>query len=171
MTPQNNISLHHFSRTVMQVGLNPGSFYSDLYENSDKYLPPAYFIIICAVVNAILSSLLLPGSTTYTIILLFLNVIGMPILIACLLYGISFAMFRGVFTFQILFHIAAYANVTYLFSWIPGITWFASLWNFYLMGIGLSKAGKISGLKAFSCIIIVLVILVAILQILHPMIR
>ncbi|OQX08032.1 MAG: hypothetical protein BWK80_48660 [Desulfobacteraceae bacterium IS3] len=161
---QNNSSLNIFSRTVMQAGLYPGTFFTEMSQ-AGKYTQPVYFLIISATVNAVLSALLVPSSTPATIVLYFVNAIGMPLVMASLLFGITHILFRGSFEqFRTLFSITAYANVTYLFSWVPGFSWVAGLWNFYLIGVGLVKAGRISGLKAFLCILIALAILASLLQ-------
>ena len=171
MTTQKNTFLLRFFRTVKHVGLSPGRFYSELSEPGN-YVPPVSFLIITAAVNAIISTLLMPNGPLFMISLYFLNAIGMPFLIASLLFAITSVVFKGTFKqFRILFNIVAYANVTFLFSWIPGISWISTLWNFYLIGIGMVKAGPVSGLKACICMITALLILVVLLQYLYPLIK
>ncbi len=168
---QNNTSLHRFFRTVTQVCLYPGTFYKEMSQ-SDKYIPPVHFLLICAAVNAVLTTLMMPTSTPFMILLYFLNAVGMPLVMSSLLFGITRVLFKGSFQqFRTLFSIAAYSNVTFLFSWMPGISWIAGLWNFYLIGVGMVKAGRISSLKAFFCILIAVAILAALLQYAQPMIR
>lgn len=153
-----------FFRTVTQVCLYPGRFFGEMSQ-SGNYMPPLYFLLICGAANAIISTLLMPTSTFFMIFLYFLNAIGMPLLMASLLFGITRVLFKGSFEqFRTLFSISAYANVTFLFSWMPGISWIASLWNFYLIGVGMVKSGRISGLKAFLSILIALAILAVLLQ-------
>jgi hypothetical protein len=174
MTPQpHKLSPHLFFRTVMQVGLSPGRFFVSLADDRRPFTPPLYFIVLCALVNTTLSVLLRPENPPLLIVFFFfLNAIGMPVIIAGLLFGIAQLLCRGTFkSFRKLFCIAAYANVTFLFSWIPGIIWAATLWNFYLIGIGLVKTGPIGGSKAFACIAVALVVLIFLVQLLQPMIR
>ncbi len=151
----------------MQICLYPGTFYGEMSQ-SDKYMLPGPFLVICGTVNAIITTLLMPASTPFMILLYFLNAIGMPIIISSLLFGITRVLFKGSFEqFRTLFSVTAYSNVTALFSWMPGISWIAVLWNFYLIGVGMVKAGRISGLKAFLCILIALAILAALLEFLQ----
>lgn len=170
--PSPQLALPLFFRTVKQVILSPGRFFAEVAEDRHRFSPPLYFITLCAVINTALSLLVRPEHPPLLIFFLFfLNAMGMPVVIAGLLYGIVQVICPGRFrSFLPLFSVAAYAHVTVLFSWIPGITWAATLWNFYLIGIGLTRTGPIGGARAFACIAAVVAVLIFLVKLLQPMI-
>ena len=87
---------------------------------------------------------------------------------AVVLYLASSVLCRNRFTFQTIFGITAYASVTLLVSWVPGMALFAGLWRFYLIGLGLFKAGGLSVWKAFALILVTAAILLVVIQWLQP---
>ena len=91
----------------------------------------------------------------------------MPFIMAVILYLVTLLLCKDVFSYQTLFAITAYAGVTQLAAWIPGMPWIAGIWKFYLIGLGMVKVGQISGVKAFVSLLVTGAILLFLIQSTH----
>ena len=91
--------------------------------------------------------------------------IGMlvPVIVAAVLFCVSKFLCRQAPVLRTLFRISAYANVTYLIAWVPGISWLAGLWRFYLIGVGLVHLGGIGRNKAVLCVLLTALTLLAVI--------
>ena len=80
-------------------------------------------------------------------------------------------MRKRTFTYQALFGITAYANVTLLAAWIPGLAWMAGLWKFYLIGLGLVKVGRIKASDAVICLLAAAAVMLLLISFAQPILR
>ena len=78
----------------------------------------------------------------------FVNAVMMPVVTALLLYGASLVLCKGAYSLGGLCRITAFANVTLLAAWIPGLAGIAGIWRFYLIGVGLVKTGRVAAWRA-----------------------
>ena len=104
-------------------------------------------------------------SKDYTVFIFNLvNSFMMPFITSVILYFLINVIFQKELSYAFLFSITAYASVTLLFSWIPGLSLFVGVWHYCLIGMGLTKAASISTLKTSLLILTSLVILLVFIK-------
>jgi hypothetical protein len=162
-----NSLLNHFLKSLKGVMLRPGAFFQRLPEDV-TLLRSVFFLFACSAVFSAIAALLTPGANGPLAGIYIANAFLTPWIMAAVLYLASSVLCRNRFSFQTIFGITAYASVTLLVSWIPGMALFAGLWRFYLIGLGLVKAGGLSVWKAFALILITSAILLVFIQWLQP---
>ena len=150
------------------VLLRPGAFFQALPEEP-SLRRPAIFLFACSGVFSAISAFLSPENKGLLAGIYFANAFLTPWIMAVVLYLASTVLCRNRFTFQTVFGITAYASVTLLVSWIPGTALFAGLWRFYLVGLGLVKAGRISFARALALILVTAAILLLVIRWLQPL--
>jgi len=160
----------HFYRAVGKLLLNPGSFYGTLSEREDFTSALLFLLPLCAIYS-VLSGMLVPERKMFFSLIFFLNAFSMPFLTAFVLYLVTLWLRRDVLTYRSLFVVTAYANVTLLAAWIPGVAWMAGIWKFCLIGLGLKKVGAMSGRKAFLCLLAAVAALLILIQFLRPILK
>ena len=101
-------------------------------------------------------------------LLFFINAFSLPFIIAFILYLVTMLLCKGMFTYNILFGIAAYASITLFFSWIPGLAGPTEILRFCLIGLGIIKVGRITILKAFACMLCTAAAMLLLIQLLRP---
>lgn len=92
----------------------------------------------------------------------------MPFIAAFILYFVTILFCKDVFSYNKLFGITAYANVTLLISWIPGLAGPTEILKFFLIGLGMVKVGRISSLRAFMCLVACAAILLLLIHFVQP---
>ena len=158
--------VYNFFRIISKLIFSPGEFYKEL-SREEGYTSAVVFLFSCSFIYSILAGLFVIQKKALFILIFFLNAFFLPFITALFLYFSTMILCRSAFSYQRLFGITAYANVTLLGAWIPGMTWIVGLWKFYLIGFGMVKAGGISGFKAFICLIITGAILLLLIQLLY----
>jgi hypothetical protein len=158
---------HPFLDTLKGVLLRPGTFFQNLPAESSLGRP-AIFLFACSGAFSIIAGLLSPEKKALLAGIYFANAFLTPWIMAIVLYLASTVLCRNQFTFQTILGITAYASVTLLVSWIPGTALLAGLWRFYLIGLGLVRAGRISVTRACALILVTAAVLLLFIQWLQP---
>jgi len=143
--------LRQFFNTCAALILHPKKFYEELSEGKD-FFSPLIFLFTASLIFTALSTLFAVRQQTLFALIFFINAFCMPFITAGFLYVITLVICRRAFTFRILFVITAYAKVTLLMAWIPGISSMTELYSFYLIGLGMVKQGRIGSVKAGFCL-------------------
>ena len=147
-----------FFKSAITLLMSPGKFFSQ-GDFGREYRSPLYFLIICSLISTFLSSIYIVENQLFLLTLNLANAFIMPFITSFILYLIINLIFQKTLTYAFLFGITAYASVTLLFSWIPGLSLFVGVWHYCLIGIGLTKAARLSTLKTFLLILASLVVL------------
>lgn len=155
-----------FYLDAVDILLKPGRFYEKMpaSKNRKDY---QFFLVITAIVYSLATILFLPGNRVAFLLMYLLNALAMPVITAGILFLLLRMLRPGIYKFELLFGIAAYANVVLLLAWIPGLAPWTELLKYFLIGVGLVKAGRITGLSAFLYIASTGAILVSILNFLR----
>jgi len=143
--------MHQFFRTISKM-LYAGDFYEGLSQERPS-TPPVVFLLICSILFTILSSMFVLKKRFFFALAFFLNSFSMPFITAFILYLVTLLLCKKPLAYKTLFGITAYANITLLFSWIPGVAGPAQILKFCLIGLGMVKTGRISYLRAFVCLL------------------
>ena len=160
---------HQFFRDLYGLVLHPGAFYEEL-PRTRRFSSALIFLFSCSLISGTLANLHTGQKNMIVLTLIyFLNAVSMPFITAIVLYVVAMFSCRNAFTFKTLFSITAYANVVLLVAWIPGVAWLAGIWRFYLLGLGMVRAGRISALKALVSVVVTLVVLLLALRFFQPM--
>ena len=157
-------------RAIPKMILSPGTFYETLPRNGGYGLA-VLFLLSCGGVFSLFASLYSGQYKILYFLIYFLNAVFMPFVTAFILYLVSLLISKETFTYQTLFRITAYANVTLLASWIPGLSWMIGIYNLYLIGLGMVKVGRITALRAFCALLAGVAILLIVIRFLQPMIK
>lgn len=155
-----NRPVETFLSSVKLVLTSPRSFL--------EQMPPAYyyrdgiFLLTLIVMGASILS-----TPFYNVLFLFmLPMTWGLILISLRLWAGYLSWAVGTFAKQKLsskraFQLSAYASVPLLFSFVPVLALIATLWNLYLMWLGLVAHCKVSGFSALMIIVVPLLVLIA----------
>ena len=162
----NRIPVLNFFSIISKLIFFPGEFYRGL-SREEGYTSAVVFLFLCSFIYSILAGFLVIQNKLLFTLILFLNSFFFPFITALFLYFSTMILCRRAFSYQRLFGITAYANVTLLGAWIPGMTWIVGLLNFYLIGFGMVKVGRISGFKSFMCLVITGAILLLLIHLLY----
>lgn len=155
--------------TVKGLLLSPGRFFQDIMDGKVNASCLAYLIFFC-IVYVTGEALIIREERWLLISVFFLNAFLTPFLLALVLYLVSIPFCGKSFTYERMFMITAYSSVTLLAAWIPGVAWLAGIWRLYLIGLGMTKVGDISGRKALAILIVAAVIIIFLFQFLRPII-
>ena len=146
----------HFAqvfRIICDMLLHPGTFYERLSTESG-YPSPIIFLLFCSMFHSICATMCTSREKAIFAALYFMNSFFMPFITAFLAYLATLILCRHVFSYQTVLGITAYANVTLLLAWIPGVSCVTGIWTYCLIGLGMAKAGPIKASMAF-CIILI----------------
>lgn len=138
---------------VCDMLLHPGTFYERLPPQSG-YPSPIIFLFFCSTLHTICATICTDREKAVFGALYFMNAFFMPFITAFLAYLASLILCRHVFSYQTVLGITAYANVTLLLAWIPGISCVTGIWTYGLIGLGMAKIGPIKASTAFHIILI-----------------
>jgi len=124
---------------------------------------PWGFLIASCLVSGLFAMVFFAGmdivfATAYSV-----NGLLVPVMLAAILFCVGKLLCTQAPVFRTLFTISAYANVTLLIAWVPGVSWMAGLWRFYLIGVGLVRLGGIGRSKAVQCVVLTAVILLSVI--------
>lgn len=156
-----------FVRTLGQLLFRPGTFYETL--SIERGFSRALgFLVFSSILFGICASAFTLKKRLLFGAIFSINAFTMPPFMALILYMVNLIGGKNVFTYRILFGITAYSNVTLTLAWIPGISWAAGLWRFYLIGLGMVKLGKISALRACWNVVATTAILMIFIYFLQP---
>lgn len=158
-----------FLKMVIGLLINPGRFYEERKEEKG-YCRALLFLLTVSILFTAAGTLLMPQKKGFFAVVFFLNAFLMPFLTAGILYLVTRLICRRLYSFEALFRIIAYANVTLLISWLPGIAWVGGIWKFYLIGVGLSRTGGIKTRVVFACLATAAILLLLLIQLLKPII-
>lgn len=159
-----------FFRTVLRLMLHPGDFYEETSMGA-KPGSALLFLGVCSLLYSALASIFSMDNNLVFAAIFFLNAMVTPFVLALILYTVNLILCRGVFKYKTLLCLTAYANVTLLVAWIPGLSWMTGLWRFYLIGVGMVKAGHVTGARAFLALLITGAVLILLLQLMRPVIN
>ncbi len=161
-------TVRNFFSVLRTLVLHPGQFFEDL---SQKKIDTStlIFLFICSAFASIMAILFVPQKRAIFLVIFFLNGMLMPFVTAFILYLVTFFLCKDVFTYKTLFRITAYAQVTLLAAWVPGLSWPVGIWKFYLVGLGMVKVGRISVTKAFISLLIMGGVFVLLIQLSQPL--
>lgn len=154
--------------TTWRLLVRPGGFFQEM-QREGGLGPAVAFLAVCSAVSGILSAVYAYQHPWFAAFSRFANGFLTPFVLALLLYPVTMVLCKNAFTYQDLLKISAYAQVTLLFSWIPGIGWVAGLWRFYLIGLGMVRAGRITALKAASAILAAAAIFLVLFRVMRPL--
>ena len=160
-------SVRQFFSTASKM-FRPGDFYEGLPREAGGHTPPVVFLFICSIFYAIPSGMFVLEKKIFFGLLFFINAFSLPFIIAFILYLVTMLLCKGMFTYNILFGIAAYASITLFFSWIPGLAGPTEILRFCLIGLGIIKVGRITILKAFACMLCTAAAMLLLIQLLRP---
>ena len=146
---------------------HPGTFYEGLSMDI-RIGAPLGFLLSSSVFFGVLATMFIPQKRWLFGMILSLNAITMPPIMALILFLVALVGCKNVFTYKVLFGITAYSNVTLILAWIPGLSWAAGLWRFYLIGLGMVKFGRISALNAFITVALTAAILLLFIYFMQP---
>ncbi|UCF85883.1 MAG: YIP1 family protein [Desulfobacteraceae bacterium] len=159
-------SFKGFIKTSGRLLLHPGQFYEEMSKGKE-YMGALPFLLSTCILFTLLAGFMMAQGKALIYLIFFLNAFLMPFIMAFILYLSTLVLCREVFTYQSLFRITAYANVTLLSAWIPGLSWVMGIWKFCLIGLGMVKVGRISGMKAFISLVATACIFVLLIQVLQ----
>jgi len=142
-------ALKAWIQTTLRLLLRPGDFFRTMSQE-EGYGPALAVLAVWSALAGVLSMLYAYENVWVSVMTHFMNAFLTPFVLSLLLYPVCVVLCRNVFGYQVLLKITAYAQVTVLFSWIPGLGWMVGLWKFYLIGLGLVRVGQISALRAIS---------------------
>jgi hypothetical protein len=157
---------HEFIQTLFKM-LHPGDFYEE-WACRDGDASPLVFLFLCSILFAIPSSIFVVEKRTVFALMFFLNAFCMPFIAAFALYVVTFLFGKNAFSYNKLFGITAYANVTLLISWIPGLAGPSEILKFFLIGLGMVKVGRISRLKSLMCLVAAAALLILLVYCVQP---
>ncbi len=140
-------------RTVCDMLFYPGTFYERL-PKENGYPSPIIFLLFCSTLHSICATMCANREKAVFAALYFMNAFFMPFITAFLAYLATLILCRHVFSYQTVLGITAYANVTLLLGWIPGVSCVTGIWTYSLIGLGMAKAGPIKASMSF-CIILI----------------
>lgn len=158
--------LTRFIRTVFKM-LHPGDFYEG-WARREAYASPLVFLLFCSVLFTVACSVFVVQKRMIFALMFFLNAFSMPFVSAFVLYVVTALLCKSVFSYNKLLGITAYANVTLLISWIPGLAGPAEILKFFLIGLGMVKVGGISRLKSLTCLLAVAALMLLLVYLLQP---
>ena len=156
-----------FFRNVGKLLFHPGTFYKGL--SMDRGFGAALgFLVSSSILFGSLASVFIPQKRWLFGAIFSLNAITMPPIMALILFLVALVGCKNIFTYRVLFGITAYSNITLILAWIPGLSWVAGLWRFYLIGLGMVKLGRISALNAFILVAVTAAVLLLFIYLVQP---
>ncbi len=161
-------AIRNFFGVLRALVLHPGQFFEKLYQKKID-TSALVFLLFCSAVASVMAILFVPQKRAIFLLIFFLNGMLMPLVTALILYLVTFFLCKDVFTYQTLFRITAYAQVTLLAGWVPGLSWPVGIWKFYLVGLGMVKVGRISAMKAFASLLIMGGMFILLIQLSQPL--
>ncbi len=132
-----------FYRDMMNILLQPKDFFQTLPERKSAG-DAVRFLCICAGIYSIAATVFAHENHLLYFFMFLLNALFIPVVTATGLYMVLYASGTKTMDYARTFQIVAYAGVTLLFAWIPGMAPFAEIFKYYLIGAGLVKTGRIS---------------------------
>ncbi|MFO7738560.1 MAG: YIP1 family protein [Desulfatiglandaceae bacterium] len=157
---------HGFIRTLSAM-LHPGDFYEGWARRNGNASPPA-FLFMCSILFTIPSSIFVVEKRMVFALMFFLNAFCMPFIASFVLYIVTFLFCKNAFSYNKLFGITAYANVTLLISWIPGLAGPSEILKLFLIGLGMVKIGRISRLRSVMCLVAAAALLLLLVHCAQP---
>ncbi|UCB48904.1 MAG: YIP1 family protein [Deltaproteobacteria bacterium] len=161
-------TISNFLGVLRALVLHPGRFFEDLSQRK-IHTSSLVFLLFCSAFASIMAILFIPQKKAIFLVIFLLNGMLMAFVTAFILYLVTFFLCKDVFTYQSLFRITAYAQVTLLAAWVPGLSWPVGIWKFYLIGLGMVKVGTISAMKAFVSLLIMGGMFILLIQLSQPL--
>jgi len=153
--------LGSYFQNVKALALRPGRFFSEMPEDVG-FGRSFLFLIISALIFSLIHLVFLPQNSVLMSLILFINVVGMPLITAAVGFAVSNLLMRLHLGFPKYFAVYAFASgLVLLVSWVPSLTWFAEIGKWILIGIGLVKGCRLSRLQAVFLIGISIGLMVA----------
>ncbi|VBB43206.1 conserved membrane hypothetical protein [uncultured Desulfatiglans sp.] len=162
-------AVRRFLEKAIGLLINPGRFY-EARKDEKGYRTAISFLLTVSILFTLAGALVMPQEKAFFAVVFFLNAFSMPFLTAGILYPVARLFCRRTFTFEALFRIVAYANVSLLISWLPGMAWVGGIWKFYLIGVGMTRTGGIKTRVVLACLAAAAVLLLLLIHLLKPLI-
>lgn len=156
--------LKNYLEQAKSVLTQPKQFFAKMAVTGG-YRGPAVFIIITTIIGSLLSlfvsGIFSPLILAGMVVLSPLAIVG--VMIAAAIIHILLKILGAKRNYEATFRVFSYAYAVSLFSWIPLVGVFASLYGIYLEVIGLSKVHSISKLRVLVALLLPIVIIAAII--------
>lgn len=147
-----------FYRDVVKILLYPGQFYEAMPDVKQKREAVA-FLCICVGIYSVAATLFAYENHFFYFLMFLANGLFIPIVTFAAMFLVLFLTGAGRTGYAAAMCIVAYAGVTLLFAWIPGMAPFVEIYKYYLVGLGLVKAGKMSLARAIATLLATIVLL------------
>ena len=148
-------SINVYFKNLSMLLASPGSFFS---VSLCRETPAGafWFLLISGIVFTSLTLFMNPDSRVpLTAGILLLNALGMTLIASVVGYGVMVMTLGKRISFLRFFTIHAFASgVTLLAAWIPFFIIITEPWRWWLVGIGLIKAGSLGKLQAFFNVVL-----------------
>ena len=164
--PRRERPLNWFLWVISKLIFHPRTFYKEL-PKAGGTVGSLIFLFSCSLLFSIFKTFFVLEKKPLFFAIYLLNACSMPFVTAFLLYLVALVFSHNTFSYQILFRVVAYANVTLLAAWIPGVSYVTGFWKFYLIGLGMVQVGHVTPLRAFWQLLttaLVLILLVRLSQ-------
>jgi hypothetical protein len=168
--PQKEKPFYWFFRVISKLIFHPGAFYKELPEEGGS-VAPLIFLFLCSVFFSIFKIFYVLEEKPLFFAIYLLNAFSMPFVTAFFLYLVTLVFSKNTFSYWVLFSVTAYANVTLLATWIPGFSYVAGFWKFYLIGLGMVKVGRVRPLRAFSALLTAALVLILVVRLSQAIMR
>ena len=150
----NQLTIKNYIDTLSSIIKNPGVFFENLPKYSGiKY--PFYFLCISCLISAFvfIFSTSAADYKALTGSVYFINAVGMTIIAALFAYASILIMAPQRADYKKCFSIFAYsAGTAVIGAGIPFFIWFAEIWKWWLIGKGLKKNIKLTGVQTIIVI-------------------
>jgi hypothetical protein len=157
-----------FYRDAVKILIHPKVFYKAMPEEKDQQAIIT-FLILSALLYSIAASFFAFEEQFVALLKYFLQGTLMPFILAALLYLMMLIMQKDI-GFKLALGIAAYANTALLFAWIPGMAFFAWLFQCYLIGVGIANVTGLSAWKSFFVLLGMVAMLLLLIYVVQMMI-
>lgn len=141
-----------YYRDAARLLLQPGSFFEALPVERDRR-DALLFLALTAVIYSLAATVFTTVQRPLFMALYLINALLMPVITALVMHLLLGLLCPGRYSYDLLLRVVAYANVALLLGWIPGLAPWTEILKYFLIGLGLVKTGRISGLKAFGAIL------------------
>lgn len=147
-----------FYRDVVKILLYPGQFFEEMPDLKQKR-EAVTFLCICVSIYSAAATIFAYENHFFYFLMFLANGLLIPIVTFAALFLVLFLTGAGRTAHATVLCIVAYAGVSLLFAWIPGMAPFAEIYKYYLVGLGLLKTGKMSLARAIATLLATIALL------------
>ncbi len=147
-----------FYRDAVKIILHPGEFYEAMPALKHKREAVA-FLLVCAGLYSVAATLFAYENYFFYFLMFLANGVFVSIVTAAGLCTVLFVTSARKTGYATAVCIVGYAGVALLFAWIPGMAPFAEIYRYYLVGLGLVRAGKMGQGRAIMTLLATIALL------------